>query len=94
MALKLGEVDAHCIMSALFVLGVLAAGNALCSYRKQLEISEILKSNGPGFAQFLFKFDNFTFGWCKTVKRIQEKHFLQIFVINRSSISKKHEGGG
>ena len=49
---------------------------ALCSYRKQLEISEILKSDGPDFAQFWFKSDNFTFGWCKTVKRIQEKYFL------------------
>ena len=65
--------------------------SALCSYRKQLGISEILKSNGPDFAQFWFKFDNFTFGWCKTVKRIQEKYFLQIFVINGSYISKKHE---
>ena len=64
---------------------------ALCSYRKQLGISEILKSNGPDFAQFWFKFDNLTFGWCKTVKRIQEKYFLQIFVINGSYISKKHE---
>ena len=43
---------------------------ALCSYRKQLGISKILKSNGPDFAKFWFKFDNFTFGWCKSVKRL------------------------
>ena len=42
---------------------------ALCSYREQLGTSEILKSIGPDLAQFLSKFDNFTFGWCKTVKR-------------------------
>ena len=66
---------------------------ALCSYREQLGTPEILKRNGPDFAQFLSKFDNFTFGWGKIVKRYPETYFLQIFVINVSSISKKPEQG-
>ena len=47
-------------------------------------------------AEILLNFDkknyHYNFGWCRTVKRLQEKYFLQIFVKNGSYISKKHEG--
>ena len=68
--------------------------NALCSHREQLGILDIFKSNGWDFAQFWSKFDHFNFGWCRTVKRLQDKYFLQIFVKSGSYISQKHEGGG
>ena len=64
--------------------------NAQCSLREHLEILEIYKK----MAEILLNFDKknyyYNFGWCRTVKRLQEKYFLQIFVKNGSYISKKN----
>ena len=59
----------------------LKRNSALCSLREQLEILEILKSNGLNFAQFWSKFDYFNFGWCKTVKWLQDKYLEEIFFL-------------
>ena len=48
-------------------------------------------------AEILLNFDkknyHYNFGWCRTVKRLQEKYCLQIVVKNGSYISNKNMKG-
>ena len=59
----------------------------------QLELSKICKSKGLVFAQFSSEYDNSSFDWWKTLKKLLEKYSNPIFAKNVISSGKKPVAG-